>query len=231
MKALITRPKAAVTRENVEAALIKLMRDQSSTRLRMAMRTVDEYAATLNTSRMYARVEQLVQQALVDAHRAVEDGDKIFLCTSLCEHEKFFKIFNRDFLPKGPMIVEIDRSGTNDMLIMPGTMTGTMVDTMVDTKCDIVPCTNDKRPLTNDIDPYTEENHPSTDDISPPADTDSEPVKACTRCGGVLPLDRYTRNRSRADGLASSCRDCEVARKRKTPVRVDEDPPSDGASA
>lgn len=38
--------------------------------------------------------------------------------------------------------------------------------------------------------------------------------KPCTRCGAVKPLDAYSANRSRADGRASACRDCENERDR-----------------
>lgn len=40
------------------------------------------------------------------------------------------------------------------------------------------------------------------------------PVKKCTKCGRVLPLEAFTVDSRRKDGHASTCKECDAARKR-----------------
>ena len=42
-----------------------------------------------------------------------------------------------------------------------------------------------------------------------------EPTKRCTKCGALLPLDQFHRNRSRKDGRQSLCKPCNIERNKR----------------
>lgn len=45
------------------------------------------------------------------------------------------------------------------------------------------------------------------------------PVKKCTKCGRILPLDAFTVDSRRKDGRASTCKECDAARKREAKAK------------
>lgn len=76
---LIRRPQTAVTRPIVHAVLRRLQTDGTVAALGRAVRTVDEYAASLHTERVHLHAQRILAQALVEADYHTERGKKIFV--------------------------------------------------------------------------------------------------------------------------------------------------------
>jgi len=224
MAPLIKRPNSAVSRPVVEAVLRRLMQQPTEVRLRIAMRAVDEYAATLHTDRVYAHAQKIVDRALIEAAEVRRAGDeflpeseiKNLPVTNFCGNcgvEKFFnqkKFFKWGSAEKGVKI--IPAQGTSPSFPTchdcPGCPNCPTPMVRAQMECHT-------SPVTRDIAPYMEQ--PDTNDpCAKDQDTNpvgGEPLKICSLCGTFLPLDSFTRNRARPDGHASACRACEIKRK------------------
>jgi hypothetical protein len=206
MAELIKRPEPKVTKAAVEAVLRRLMQQPTEVRMRLALRVVDEYAATLHTSRVYAHAEKVVAETFIEAARINEDGGKFFICANECEKNYVGKFLIATFSEKEP-----------EEPIAPGASTNPTFPICPESpECPICPEPCDTPHVTCDIAPIdtTECVIALTADTQPADVPDDEPaVKTCTQCGEPLPFERFTRNRARADGYASACRRCENDRK------------------
>ena len=311
MRELIRKPQAQVSRQLVEAAIFRLIGHPGTTSLGTIMRMVDEYAASQHTARVYVHAERVVADALVEAHRSIENGKKISVYVDISSLDKkqlrkytenFFtalcevcrkKIFNTSSVPAAPPSAIMvganptcpvclespictnspecpegqecpgcpicrntpvrDTSGRTTAVrdtrdtVPPVPDTGG-TDTVVPDTPDTVRSASDKATLATPAGDNTAAKDRGRKDRTPtdrvqmvdasPDDTSTvrtpspaglatgcENGKTCTKCLRMLAWDRYSRNRSRADGYASACRECEQARKR---VLGGQKRPSDG---
>lgn len=308
MAELIRKPRAKVERRLVEAALLRLVRYPGTTSVGTVMRLIDEYAASQHTERVHRHAERMLVEAMVEAHRAMDAGKKIFVCESPEVHEKIFyredgkKFFKWTSPGDGPevMIKVVGDLGTNlgtnhqtkggtnrtqtvDVSTVPpvrdtsgkgslatsATDTGDTATAVTDTSGGEATVTgaSGKGAVATDVgDSSDAMDRGLTDDTSTvrmemvagattaDAEDDASTVgvrserkvdnpgcgngendshisgalegltvgdgssKACSKCKRVLALSCYTGNRSRADGRASSCRDCESERKTGKPA-------------
>jgi hypothetical protein len=254
MKELIPRPTVSVNRETVVTALNRLMRQPSRERLLTAMRMVDEYAATLNTSRVYARADELVTRAFVDAALAKQDGYELVFCVQMQDVPEFFKFFGPDAgfknfknfyegrearLPVG--VAEVVRTPTVSTRTVGVQTVGTRtVSAQTDRTPDDVPSVvepsayepvADEPSVGEPLAPEPSAPEPSVAErLTLPTAAPAAPAppvsKTCRRCGQVLPLALFTRHKGRADGFESACQPCERARKnmQRAPAREGQGP-------
>jgi hypothetical protein len=195
MKELIKRPGPVIDRPAVELSLHRLMRDPSEIKLDRAMRAVDEYAATLHTSRVHAHAERVVAQALIDAAGAKQDDKNFVITIRVADAENFFY----EFLPENFNFYNFFKEGRD-----PGA-----VRTYAHEK---------GRTQTFCVRPDGVRTIEAENGHCEPAAVPSLPSdcsKSCTRCGLAQPPSAYSRNKSRPDGLASACRTCDARRKRE----------------
>jgi hypothetical protein len=223
MAPLIKRPNSAVSRPVVEAVLRRLMQQPTDVRLRIAMRAIDEYAATLHTDRVYQHAQKVVDRVLLEAAEAKRSGDEFLpdpeiknlpvmnFCGN-CEWDKKFFVDGKKFLIAtfSEKEFKIDSSQDASPTCQTCAECPNCRKPVVSTQTVRAPMECDMAPDDPCADSPCAEGS-DTDAGTPPVGTD--PVKVCSLCGESLPLPSFTRNRARPDGHASACRSCEIGRK------------------
>lgn len=124
MVELIRKPSTRMDRRLVHAAVVRLAQHPGTISVETVMRMVDEYAASQHTELVYRHAERIVAETLVEAHRGMDSGKKIFICEDPEFHEKIFfdekifespkKIFKWPSAPAdSPKMIMVRDLGTN----------------------------------------------------------------------------------------------------------------------